>query len=216
MAKKVMEELDQDKDGTMNFMEYCNLITTLSMIVHMIEGMAKKVMKQLDDDEDGTMDFTEYCSLITTLSMYVHMAAAEHLPKAPFCIVLVLLVEVVLIRELVLLFLCLTARWPTREPPAGGGSLKYQKVSFLLVLLVEVVLIRELVLLFLCLTTRWPTREPPAGGGSLKYQKEGMAKTVMKELDEDEDGTMDFMEYCTLITGLSMILHMTLSDQLPK
>ncbi|KAJ3609293.1 hypothetical protein NHX12_023816 [Muraenolepis orangiensis] len=46
--------------------------------------------------------------------------------------------------------------------------------------------------------------------------EEGMAKTLMKELDEDEDGTMDFMEYCGLITGLSMILHMVISDQLPK
>jgi hypothetical protein len=36
MAEQVMMELDSDLDGTLNFLEYCSFITSLSMILHII------------------------------------------------------------------------------------------------------------------------------------------------------------------------------------
>jgi hypothetical protein len=40
MQKKVldcmMKTLDADQDGTLNFMEYCAMVTTLSMCLHMV------------------------------------------------------------------------------------------------------------------------------------------------------------------------------------
>ena len=36
MAEQVMMELDSDLDGTLNFLEYCSMITSLSMILHII------------------------------------------------------------------------------------------------------------------------------------------------------------------------------------
>ncbi|KAJ3609291.1 hypothetical protein NHX12_023814 [Muraenolepis orangiensis] len=69
----VMKELDQDKDGSMDFKEYCILMTGLSLAIHMIDGILGDVMKELDEDKDGSMDFKEYCILMTGLSLAIHM-----------------------------------------------------------------------------------------------------------------------------------------------
>ncbi|KAJ3609290.1 hypothetical protein NHX12_023813 [Muraenolepis orangiensis] len=45
---------------------------------------------------------------------------------------------------------------------------------------------------------------------------EGMAEKVMEELDQDLDGTMNFTEYCSLITSLSMTLHIVVTEHLSQ
>ena len=42
-----------------------------------------------------------------------------------------------------------------------------------------------------------------------------IATTLMDTLDKDQDGKMDFSEYCSMITGLAMYLHMV-TKQAPK
>uniref|UniRef100_A0A8C5BX92 Protein S100 n=1 Tax=Gadus morhua TaxID=8049 RepID=A0A8C5BX92_GADMO len=40
-----------------------------------------------------------------------------------------------------------------------------------------------------------------------------MLDCLMKNLDADKDGTLNFMEYCAMVTTLSMCLHMACETQ---